>query len=608
MVIATIFTLDNQKSDSKILNIAGRQRMLSQKMTKEVLAINNFNDLRRVEYLKSLSETSSLFNKSLLALIEGNEDMGISAVADPNVILQLKEVKKLWEPFYESINIIINENANSEKYKKALNYIEQNNIPLLKKMNKAVTYYEKFASGKIASLINTLYYSLGGTLFLGIFSFFFVRKTISNPLIETVDAIIEVTGGNYDIQVEVNSKDEIGKLRENINKMAAIIKEKINEANQKKEEAEKSAYEAKKVQEQIERQQNYLAENTKKILNEMNKFAKGDLTVYVKPEREDDEIGRLFKGFNEAVSNIRNMIIKVTEVVEATASASTQISSSSEEMAAGAQEQSSQSAEIAAAVEQMTKTIMETAKHANSAAEQSKNAGEIAKHGGSIIRDTVRGMERISEVVEQAANTIKELGSSSEKIGTIIGVIDDIADQTNLLALNAAIEAARAGEHGRGFAVVADEVRKLAERTTKATKEIGDMISQIQKDTGDAVEAMELGTSEVEKGMKLALESGKSLDEIIQSTTNVIDIINQVAAASEQESTTAEQISRSVEGINSVTQETAMGIQQIARAAEELNNLTANLQNLVVQFSFNKKSTDELSTLNVRENGKIIIG
>jgi len=360
----------------------------------------------------------------------------------------------------------------------------------------------------------------------------------------------------------------------------------------------------------------YLDRSTKVLRAEMDKFSKGDLTVYAQPEIEDDDIGKLFKGFNNAVENIKNMLKKVSEAVHATASASAQISSSSEEMAAGAQEQSAQTAEIASAVEQMTRTILQTTQNAGTAAEQAKKSGTAAQEGGKVIIQTISGMNRIAEVVKEAAVTVQELGANSEQIGSIIQVIDDIADQTNLLALNAAIEAARAGEQGRGFAVVADEVRKLAERTTKATKEIEGMIKKIQSDTGGAVQSIERGTQEVEKGIQLAEKSNKSLDEIIVSANGVVDVINQVASASEEQSSTSEQISKSIDGISSVAHQSADGVQQIARASEDLNNLTINLQSLIEQFNIgnqNQKNENSTSTSNngngrltVRSNGVLI--
>ena len=280
-------------------------------------------------------------------------------------------------------------------------------------------------------------------------------------------------------------------------------------------------------------------------------------------------------------------------------------------MAAGAQEQSSQASEVAGAVEQMNSTILQTTKNASLAMEFSKKAGTSALNGGDVVKLTVEGMNRIAKVVGDASAIVKELGNSSNQIGEIIQVINDIADQTNLLALNAAIEAARAGEQGRGFAVVADEVRKLAERTTKATQEIASMIKQIQQDTGNAVGSIESGNQEVEKGKELANKAILALDEIIGSTNGTVDVVNQVAAASDQQASAAEHISKSIEGISNVTQESATGIAQIAKASEDLSSLTHNLQNLVNKFKVNSNdhkhnNTIENTKFAVRPNGKLI--
>ncbi|MEJ2615519.1 MAG: methyl-accepting chemotaxis protein [Ignavibacteriaceae bacterium] len=221
-----------------------------------------------------------------------------------------------------------------------------------------------------------------------------------------------------------------------------------------------------------------------------------------------------------------------------------------------------------------------------------------------LVPHQIQGMVRIADVVSQAADTVKQLGKSSNQIGEIIQVIDDIADQTNLLALNAAIEAARAGEMGRGFAVVADEVRKLAERTTKATKEIAVMIKQIQKDTTYAVESIEKGTQEVESGKSLTNKAGNSLKEIISASNKVVDDVNQVTSASEEQSSTAEQISTRIESISNVSDESAAGIQMIAKSAEDLNRLTENLQNLI--SGFNIQSSNKDSNYYIRHNGKLL--
>ncbi|MCE1189022.1 MAG: methyl-accepting chemotaxis protein [Ignavibacteria bacterium] len=211
-------------------------------------------------------------------------------------------------------------------------------------------------------------------------------------------------------------------------------------------------------------------------------------------------------------------------------------------------------------------------------------AGDQAKNGVTIVGKSIDGMNQIARVVNNSAETVFRLGQNTDKIGEIIDVIDDIADQTNLLALNAAIEAARAGEQGRGFAVVADEVRKLAERTTLATKEISGMIRQIQSETRLAVDAMKEGTTEVESGLKLVNEAGTMLDVIVLGAVSLRDIITQVAAASEEQSVAVDEIGKNVDAINNVTSESAKGLAQIAESAESLNLLATDLQHLVQKF------------------------
>jgi len=420
-------------------------------------------------------------------------------------------------------------------------------------------------------------------------------------LAQSVDGIISQTQDS--VQLFENSRDTINDLITETNSLTEAAKEgKLDvRGNSSKFEG---AY-----KELVDGINGTLEETIKPIkasAQVLEVMSTGDLTVRVTDDYKGDH-QIMKKSINNLGESLCGLVRDVSEAVQATASSSNEISASAEQMAAGAQEQSSQATEVASAVEQMTSTILETTKHSTSAASNAKNAVTIADEGGKVVRQTVEGMNRISDVVKETAEMVLELGNNSEQIGEIIQVIDDIADQTNLLALNAAIEAARAGEQGRGFAVVADEVRKLAERTTKATKEIADMIKKIQGDTGEAVRSINSGTEEVEKGKELASKSGESLDEIIKGATETVDMVNQVAAASEEQSAAAEQISRSIEGISSVTQESALGTQQIARASEDLNQLTDNLQELISQFKVaeGRKQGLSSSSLSVKTDGQL---
>jgi methyl-accepting chemotaxis protein len=211
-------------------------------------------------------------------------------------------------------------------------------------------------------------------------------------------------------------------------------------------------------------------------------------------------------------------------------------------------------------------------------------ANDRALAGAMVVEGTVAVMNRIAAQVRATAQTVEGLGARGDQIGEIIGTIEDIADQTNLLALNAAIEAARAGEQGRGFAVVADEVRALAERTTRATREIGEMIKAIQSETRGAVAAMDQGVKEVEKGTGEAARSGEALQEILDQINSVVAQVNQIAVAAEQQTAITGEISNNIHQITEVVQGTAKGAQESASAASQLSGLAEEMQRLVVQF------------------------
>jgi len=314
-----------------------------------------------------------------------------------------------------------------------------------------------------------------------------------------------------------------------------------------------------------------------------NALADGDLRIDA-VMNSHDEIGQLMAAMQNMVLNLRDVISKTVHISNSIASASNQLESTSAQMAAGAERVSSQTEAVATASEEMAATSSEIACNCSLAADASRNSTDAAQTGAKVVKETIHGMAIIADRVQQSSTTIQALGARSEQIGDIVGTIEEIADQTNLLALNAAIEAARAGDQGRGFAVVADEVRALAERTTKATREIGEMIKAIQQETVAAVKAMDEGVREVEKGTQSSQKSGQALEEILSRINEVAVQINQIATAAEEQTATTNEVTTKVQQITDVVARTATGAVSTAEAAAQLAQQAHDLQGLVNRF------------------------
>jgi len=309
----------------------------------------------------------------------------------------------------------------------------------------------------------------------------------------------------------------------------------------------------------------------------------GDLTKRI-PINADDEIGELGIWLNKFLAKLQRTISEIVSNTNNIAAASQQLAVNATQISRAANSQRQETLSIATAMQEMSATVVEVSNNSNHATENAMEAETLARSGGETVRGTVVTIRAIAEDTRESARRIQELGASSDQIGKIIGVIDDIADQTNLLALNAAIEAARAGEQGRGFAVVADEVRKLAERTSGATKEITGMVTTIQMETRKAVEAMTSSSSQVDVGVQNALEAGDALEKIIQGANTVQQIILQIATAATQQATTADQVATNMEQISKMVEQSATASDEAARAIQSLSTQATQLQSLVGQF------------------------
>jgi len=327
----------------------------------------------------------------------------------------------------------------------------------------------------------------------------------------------------------------------------------------------------------------------------LKEFSSGNLVKRMNGDYKGS-FHELKNNINRLGTSLTELISQVNDSVQVASSTAGQLSETAETIKDASYEQSSQTDDVASAVEQMSRTITENAMSAGQTADLATQNKGIASEGGEIVRKTLQKMHDIANIVTASAGEIQKLGASSLKIGEIISVIEDIADQTNLLALNAAIEAARAGEQGRGFAVVADEVRKLAERTTDATKQISGMINGIQNETDLAVQSMNKGNEEVRTGIQLADSAGDALTQIEKSSSDVLDMINQIAAANDQQSSTSEEISKNVLTISQVIGDSARQVEDIAQSAVNLNELTESLKQLMQQFKIELVSSDNGQT------------
>jgi methyl-accepting chemotaxis protein len=312
-------------------------------------------------------------------------------------------------------------------------------------------------------------------------------------------------------------------------------------------------------------------------------IADGDLTQTLHVTGKD-EIGQLARALNSMRENLHTIINRMVDTTAIVSSATAQLSATSEQMATGTEEVAAQAGTVAVASEEMSATSNDIAQNCHLSAESATRVAETTRQGFSVVQNTVNGIRNRGQLTRENARIIASLGERSDQIGAIVSTIEDIADQTNLLALNAAIEAARAGEQGRGFAVVADEVRALAERTTKATKEISEMIRSIQGETKTAIASMEEGVRGTEQGAEEAAQLEISLQEILDQVNAVTMQISQIATAAEQQTSTTSEITNNIQQITEVVQDTARGAQETAGASNELARSAEELKEMASHF------------------------
>jgi methyl-accepting chemotaxis protein len=419
---------------------------------------------------------------------------------------------------------------------------------------------------------------------------FALGRGLARPIAQLSGSVREFTerfGENPEsaaISLPLRRKDEIGALAEEFTTMAANLRTMAELTEQERRlsvgKAERAAEEARN--EVIERQE-YLENEVRRIGAFLEQVRDNNLSATLSALR-DDAVGNLIAALNETVRSQRETIIQIQQAATALATAAMDIDGNVGQISAQSREESSRASEILYAIEQVSDSVAAIAHNVGATSAASNAAVESAKIGSVAVQTTLESMTTIAQVVEDMTGVVKKLGDSSGEIGAIVETIEEIADQTNLLALNAAIEAARAGEAGKGFAVVADEVRKLAEKTTKATKEITKTIAVIQTAAASASEASLMGAERARAGIGLAANAGERLRSIVEEIERVNGLILEIAFAAEEQSAAAQEITRNVEEIETAIRANAADIESVANSVSNIAGQSDQLRAVANKF------------------------
>lgn len=319
-----------------------------------------------------------------------------------------------------------------------------------------------------------------------------------------------------------------------------------------------------------------------RLLDEMGALAEGDLTV--KTTVTEEITGAIADSVNYAIDELRTLVTTINETSEQVSSSAQETQTTARHLAASAEQQAQQISTATSAINEIASSMDHVSKNSAESADVAERSVQIASHGAEVVRETISGMDSIRDQIQETSKRIKRLGESSQEIGSIVELINDIAEQTNILALNAAIQAASAGEAGRGFAVVADEVQRLAERSASATKRIETLVQAIQSDTNEAVNSMEQTTAEVVAGARKAEDAGSALGDIERVSHDLSALIQNISSAARQQSAAATDISQSMNAIREITSQTSQGASRTADSIGTLAQLASDLRRSVAHF------------------------
>ena len=517
-----VATLLVQKgAEPNLIYLATRQLMLSQRV------VNNANkvldgDEGVVTAADRFGRDAALFGRVVKGMLKGNRRLGISKVKYPEVRAKLEAINKLYDKVSEQVTGILELSPEMFQVSAAVQQVLGSTGALLSDLHQLEKGYKSIIDQR--ELTINVGYSLGtaALILLIIMGFMLVRES-KNRVLET-------------------------------------------DAQRKKSE------------EQNRRNQQAIM----RLLDEMGDLADGDLTVNVSVT--EDVTGAIADSMNYAIDALRTLVVSINEIAGQVSAAAQQTQATAVHLAESSDHQAQQIASASTAVNEMAISIEGVSANAEQLATESQRSVEISKRGTTVVNNTISSMDNIRDRIQETSKRIKRLGESSQEIGDIVELINDIAEQTNILSLNAAIQAAMAGDAGRGFAVVADEVQRLAERSAGATKQIEALVKTIQTDTNEAVISMEESTSGVVEGARQAEDAGAALTEIDRVALQLADLVGNISGATRQQAAAASSISDTMNVIQEITTQTSAGTNQTAISIGNLAQLAEDMKKSVAGF------------------------
>jgi methyl-accepting chemotaxis protein len=412
---------------------------------------------------------------------------------------------------------------------------------------------------------------------------FLLGRAIARPIHRIQEAAEGVSSGNMNTAIRLEQTDEIGILSKAFDDMVEKIRDSLHRVEEKKIEVEHLAGEAEKRRLGAEKQREHLHTSVEKMSFVMRDLASGNLTALLLNDTDHD-INSLYGEYNQTVDKLRLTVEQISHASVLASQTSSLLDDSSHQFAATAEEQAAQVTELTRAIQHVMFSSDSNTRLTHKAREISEENSIVAASGGEMLQQTLKRLRKMYQLSEASTERVQRLSESSVRISEILTTIEEIADQTNLLALNAAIEAARAGEQGRGFAVVADEVRKLAERTQKATKEISQMIGSIRQETQESVNMMQSQFDEIKNGVHLAEQAGTKLMSVIDGTKTIQNLVSNINDASHEETAILKEVITNAHSISAAAEEASQAVYSLANIATQLRRQSDELVSIGGQF------------------------